>query len=214
MTDTVERASPQQGETFTERMRAKTLGRSDIQPRRGQNYNYPLRWWARPDGEIVQLQSDPNNRALYADLGFHLLADQAARGESLSEVEEWERLERPRIIAEQRVRAKLINAIRKADLKDPTLGTLIDVETIDNQTTEELEATVRDIRQHGGVIRVIEPKYRDEPEPSLLRGVETSAAHSLEDLQRKLDAPGSRATTIEGVGKDPIDESRRRRPGA
>ena len=79
----------------------------------------------------MQLQSDPNNRALYADLGFHLLADQAARGESLSEVEEWERLERPRVIAEQRERAKLINAIRKAEAKDPTL-LLIDSTTIDN----------------------------------------------------------------------------------
>jgi hypothetical protein len=197
-------------ETFTERMQAKTLGRSDIQPRRGQNYNYPLRWYARPDGEIVRLQSDPNNRALYADLGFHLLADVTARGESMSEVDEWERLEQPRIVAEQRKRAKLINAIRKADLKDPTLGTLIDTETIDTQTTEELEATIIDIRKHGGVVRVLEPKYRDEPEP-LLRGVETAqAAIGIEDLERKLTAPGAQSRTIEGTGKDPIDEARRR----
>jgi hypothetical protein len=197
-------------ETFTERMQAKTLGRSDIQPRRGQNYNYPLRWYARPDGEIVRLQSDPNNRALYADLGFHLLADVTARGESMSEVDEWERLEQPRIVAEQRKRAKLINAIRKADLKDPTLGTLIDTETIDTQTTEELEATIVDIRKHGGVVRVLEPKFRDEPEP-LLRGVETAqAAIGIEDLERKLTAPGAQSRTIEGAGKDPIDEARRR----
>jgi hypothetical protein len=197
-------------DTFTERMQSKTLGRSDIPLRRGQNYNYPLRWWATPNGDIVQLQSDPQNRALYADLGFHLLAVTAAQGDSLSEVEEWERLERPRVIAEQRKRAKLINAIRKADLKDPTLGTLIDVETIDSQSTDELEATIRDIRAHGAVIRVVDTKFRDEPEPSLLRGVETSATNALEDLQRKLSADGARATTIEGTGKDPIDEARRR----
>jgi hypothetical protein len=195
-------------ETFTERMQAKTLGRTDIPLKRGQNYNYSLRWYVRPDGEIVQLQSDPQNRALYADLGFHILAEVAARGESMSEVEEWERLERPKIIAEQRKRAKLINAIRKADLKDPTLGTLIDTETIDTQSTEELEATILDIRKHGGVIRVTEPKYRDEPEPALLRGVETD--NSLENLVRKLTAEGAQARTIQGTGKDPIDEARRR----
>jgi hypothetical protein len=189
-------------------MQAKTLGRTDIPMKRGQNYNYPLRWYVRPDGDIVQLQSDPQNRALYADLGFHLLAEVSARGESMSEVEEWERLERPKIIAEQRTRAKLINAIRKADTKDPTLGTLIDVETIDSQSTEELEATIRSIRQHGGVIRVVEQRYRDEPEPALLQGVES--AETLEDLQRKLSDPNAQARTIQGTGKDPIDEARRR----
>jgi hypothetical protein len=200
--------SPQSGETFTERMQAKTLGRSDIQPRRGVNYNYPLRWYVRPDGDIVQLQSDPNNRALYADLGFHLLADVAARGETMSEVEEWERLERPKIIAEQRTRAKLINAIRKADLQNPVL--MLNLDTIDQDSIEELEQMIADIKAAGHKVRVIEPKYKDEPEPALLRGVETAAASSLEDLQRKLGDPNSQSRTIEGVGKDPIDEARRR----
>jgi hypothetical protein len=195
-------------ETFIDRMVEKTLGRTDIPLKRGQNYNYPLRWYATPNGDIVQLQSDPQNRALYSDLGFHLLTDVAARGETMSEVQEWETLVRPEVVAEQRKRAKLINAIRKADTKDPTLGTLIDTETIDSQTTEQLEATIKDIRAHGGVVRVVDVKYRDEPEPSLLRGIETD--ESLENLQRKLGAEGSRATTIEGTGKDPIDESRRR----
>jgi len=198
------------GETFLERMVEKTLGRTDIQPKRGQNYNYPLRWYVKPDGDIVQLQSDPQNRALYADLGFHLLAETAARGDTLSEVEEWERLERPKVIAEQRRRAKLINAIRKADQKDPTLGTLIDVETIDAQSTDELEATILAIRKHGGVVRVVDQKVHDEPEPAQLRGVETSVGDSIENLQRKLSAEGARATTIQGTGKDPIDEARRR----
>jgi hypothetical protein len=212
-------ASPRKGETFIDRMVEKTLGRTDIAPKRGQNYNYPLRWYATPNGDIVQLQSDPQNRALYADLGFHLLATVAARGEELSEVDEWERIERPKVIAEQRKRAKLINAIRKADQKDPTLGTLIDIETIDSQSTEELEDTIKEIRAKGGVVRVTEPKFRDEPEPSLLRGVETARASSLEDLQRKLGADGAQATTIEGAhtqtipnnGYDPLEQSRRAR---
>ena len=30
-------------ESFIDRMVEKTLGRTDVQPKRGQNYNYPLR---------------------------------------------------------------------------------------------------------------------------------------------------------------------------
>jgi hypothetical protein len=195
-------------ETFTERMVEKTLGRP-VQPKRGQNYNYPLRWYAKPDGDIVQLQADPQSRAYYADKGYHLLADVAARGEDMSEVEEWERLERPRIIAEQRQRAKLINAIRRTELKDPTL--LLDTEDIDSRSTPELEEMIVDIRSRGGKVRVTDtvPK-REEPLPDLLRGVETTQTNALEDLQRKLDAPGAQARTIQGTGHDPIDESRRR----
>jgi hypothetical protein len=196
-------------ETFTDRMVEKTLGRTGIQPKRGKNYNYDLRWYARPDGYIVQLQSDPQSRAYYEDKGFHILADQPARGESISEIEEWERIERPRVIAEQRRKANLINAIRKADSKDPTLSALIDLDGIDDQSIDELEATIKAIRERGTLVRVVDttPK-RGEPEPALLRGVEVT--ETLEDLQRKLGAEGSRATTIEGRGHDPIDESRRR----
>jgi hypothetical protein len=196
-------------ETFTERMVDKTLGRNGIQPKRGQNYNYALRWYARPDGYIVQLQSDPQSRAYYADKGFHLLAEVPARGETMSEIEEWERVERPRVIAEQRRKANLINAIRKADSKDPTLSALIDLDGIDDQSIEELEATIKSIRERGTLVRVVDttPK-RSEPEPALLRGVEVT--ETLEDLQRKLGAEGARATTIEGRSHDPIDESRRR----
>ncbi len=198
---------PQATETFTERMQEKTLGQA-FQPKRGQNYNYPLRWFAKPNGDIVQLQSDPQSRAYYTDKGFHLLADTVARGQSLSEVEEWERVERPRIIVEQKRKASLINAIRKADAKDPTLSALIDLDTIDAQSIEELEVTIKDIRARGTPIRVEAMRERAEPEPSLLRGVES--AETLEDLQRKLGAEGSQARTIPSVGHDPIDESRRR----
>jgi hypothetical protein len=204
-------ASPHQGESFHDRMLGKTLQRSDIPLKRGQNYNYPLRWYVRPDGDIVQLQSDPNNRALYADLGFHLLAEMPARGESLSEVEEWERLERPKVLEEQRKRAKLINAIRKADLQNPVL--MLNLDTIDEDSTEELEQMIADIKAQGHKVRVLEPKFRDDAPSPLERGVETSRM-GIEDLERKLAAPGANATTIQGTGKDPIDEARRRRPGA
>jgi len=197
-------------ETFTDRMVEKTLGRA-VQPKRGQNYNFPARWYAKPNGDIVQLQSDPQSRAYYADKGFHLLADTAARGESMSEVEEWERIERPRVIAEQRRKAALINAIRKADAKDPTLSALIDLDTIDSQSIEELEVTIKEIRSRGTPVRVEAARERAEPEPPLLRGVES--AETLEDLQRKLGAEGAQTRTIQGTGHDPIDESRRRTRG-
>src|SRR6266576_3370678 len=171
----------------------KTLGRA-VQPKRGQNYNFPARWYAKPNGDIVQLQSDPQSRAYYADKGFHLLADTAARGESMSEVEEWERIERPRVIAEQR---------RKA--------ALIDADTIDSQSIEGLEVTIKEIRSRGTPVPDEAARERAEPEPPLLRGVES--AETLEDLQRKLGAEGAQTRTIQGTGHDPIDESRRRTRG-
>jgi hypothetical protein len=201
-------------ETFTDRMVDKTLGRA-VQPKRGQNYNYPLRWYAKPDGDIVQLQSDPQARAWYADKGFHLLAESPARGELLSEVEEWERVERPKLIEQQVRKAKLINAIRRTESKDPTLGVLVDVEDLDDRSIEDLEEVVRDIRARGGNVRLTEAKRRPQPEEqrseALLRGVERAETNSLEDLQRKLSAEGSQARTIQGTGHDPIDESRRRK---
>ena len=181
---------------FRERMLDKTLRRGDIELKRGQNYNYPLRWYATPNGDIVQLQADPESRALYTDLGFHLLADQAARGQDLSEVEEWERIERPKVIAEQRRRAALINAIRRADQQNPTL--MLNMDTIDDDPTDELEEMITSIKAQGQKVRVVDttPKRGDAPEPQL-RGVETAATNSLEDLQRKLDDPAAQARTIE-----------------
>jgi hypothetical protein len=197
-------------QTFTDRMVEKTLGHP-VQPKRGQNYNYPLRWYAKPDGDIVRLQSDPQSRAYYADKGYHLLADVAARGESMSEIEEWEQLERPRVIAQQKRKAELINAIRRADAKDPTLSVLVDLDRIDDESIEALEDMVKDIRARGTPIRVVSTPARAEPVPDLLRGVEVAETNSLEDLQRKLNAEGAQTRTIQGTGHDPIDESRRRR---
>lgn len=179
-------------DTFSERMIGKTLGQT-VQPKRGQNYNYALRWYARTDGEIVQLQSDPQARAYYSDKGFHILADQPGRGEAMSEVEEWERIERPKLIKEQIQRAKYINAIRKTDERNPTL--LLDIDDIDHWSLEQLEAEVKDIRERGGKIRLTEPPIPKQPEP-MLQGVEK--ADSLEDLQRKLGADGAQTRTIQG----------------
>ena len=196
-----------QGETFIDRMVEKTLGRP-VQPKRGQNYNYPLRWYAKADGDIVQLQSDPQSRAYYADKGYHLLADQAARGEAMSEVEEWERIERPKLIAEQKVRARLINAIRKADQSDPTL--LLDIDGIDEETTEQLEERIHDIRAHGHKVRLTDVKIRVPAEHTPdLGGIETNQSMALEDLDRKLEAPGAQTMTIQGA--QATEESRRRR---
>jgi hypothetical protein len=163
-------------DAFIDRMVDKTLGRTDVPLRRGQNYNYPTRWYATPNGDIVQLQSDPQNRALYADLGFHLLADTPARGQSMSEVEEWERIERPKLIVEQKRRANLINTIRRADSQNPML--MLNLDTIDEDSTEELEQMIKDIRAQGHNVRVTESGVRqrgrtvadDEPAQAQRRG--------------------------------------------
>ena len=48
----------------------------------------------------------------------------------MSEVEEWERIERPKVIAEQQAAGRtLINAIRRADSQNPTL--MLNLDTID-----------------------------------------------------------------------------------
>lgn len=81
--------------------------------REGISYNFPLKWFAKPDGSIVQLQSDPQNRAYYQDKGFSLLdADQERR---------WLSIERPRLLQVQQEKAHLINSLRTARDLDPVL---------------------------------------------------------------------------------------------
>src|SRR5215831_16195399 len=84
------------------------------QPKKGQNYNYPLRWFLKPDGSVVQLQGDPQNRAYYTDKGYHELREQPGRGGERSEVEQYLQVEYPKILEVQREKAALINAIRRA----------------------------------------------------------------------------------------------------
>jgi hypothetical protein len=147
------------------------------------SYNFPLMWYRRPDGDIVQLQSDPNNRAMYEDLGFVLLRP--------SEVREWEQEIRPEVILEQKHKARLITAIRRLETRVPQL-VLDDEENLgfgdmDVDTLQEVfddycnEFSVR------GRLPPIPPERKSSTD-SNLAGVETNAMRSREEFEGKLQA--------------------------
>jgi hypothetical protein len=180
------------------------------QPRRGQNYNYPLRWYLKPDGSVVQLQGDPQNRAYYADKGYHEMREQPGRDGGRSEVEQYLKVEYPAILKTQRDKAALINAIRRAGERYRDLQL---EDTFDDYSVEEIREYLKQIKEETGKdIRVIMPKRQAAREAAedarLLAGVETSETMSIEGLQAKLEA--GRHQTIQGAGYDPLEQARRR----
>ena len=181
------------------------------QPRRGQNYNYPKRLFLKPDGSVVALQGDPQNRAYYQDKGYRLLSEAPARGGGKSEVRQYLEDAYPQILAEQRQKAAIINAIRKAGerYKDLSLE-----DTFDDYTVGELREYLAQIKEETGKdIRVIMPRRQQAAQEAadarLLAGVETSDTASIEGLQSKLER--GREATFQGTGYDPIEQSRRSR---
>lgn len=181
-----------------------------LTPRRGQNYNYPLRWYLKPDGSVVQLQGDPQNRAYYADKGFHEMREQPGRDGGRSEVEQYLEVEYPQILKVQREKAALINAIRRAGERYRDLSL---EDTFDDYSVEEIREYLKQIKEETGKdIRVIMPKRaaaREAAEDArLMAGVETSETMSIEALQAKLE--GGRSQTIQGTGYDPIEQAARR----
>jgi hypothetical protein len=188
--------------TFIDRLLDQTAPAA-AQPKRGQNYNYPLRWYLKPDGSVVQLQGDPQNRAYYSDKGYHEMRESPGREGGLSEVEQYLKVEYPKILKTQREKAALINAIRRAGERYRDLQL---EDTFDDYSVEEIREYLKQIKEETGKdIRVILPKRaaaREAAEDArLMAGVETSETMSIEGLQAKLS---------QGSGYDPIDQARRR----
>jgi len=176
------------------------------QPKVGQNYNYPLRHYLKPDGSVVALQGDPQNRAYYADKGYHEMRETPSREGGLSELEQYQTVEYPKILEQQREKANLINAIRRAGER---YRDLMLEDTFDDYSVEEIREYLRQIKDETGKdIRVIKPKRQvareSAEEKRLLAGVETSASMSIEGLEAKLNA---------SHGYDPLEQSRRRQRG-
>lgn len=167
------------------------------QPRHGQNYNYPQRLYLKPDGTVVALQGDPQNRAYYQDKGYHLLSEQPGRGGAKSELKQYVEDEYPKILAEQKEKASIINAIRKAGERDRN-SVLED--TFDGWSVEQLRNYLQQIKEETGkTIRIVVPRNtpqarQQEAENRLLQGVETG--ETIESLQAK-------------VGYDPLEQARR-----
>lgn len=181
------------------------------QPKRGQNYNYPLRHYLKADGAVVLLQGDPQSRAYYQDKGYHLLSEAPGRGGGKSEVRQYLEDEYPQILKQQREKAAIINAIRKAGERYRDLSL---EDTFDDYTVEELREYLKQIKEETGKdIRVIVPKRQqvaqDAADARLLTGVDTTDTQSIEGLQSMLER--GRERTLEGTGYDPIDQARRGR---
>src|SRR5262252_1114533 len=179
-----------------ERLESRATTPTNPNANHGLNYNYPLAWYRRPDGHIVQLQSDPNNRAMYEDLGFVLLRPAEAR--------EWETDVRPQVVLEQKKKARLITAIRKLESIVPQF-VLDDDENVEfaDKTLEELQELFDGYCEQFGQkprLPAIKPD-KDSPRDSRLVGVETSQTMSPAELEGKL---------TRGQGYDPTRESRRR----
>jgi len=161
------------------------------QPKRGQNYNFPLRLFLKPDGEVVRLQGDPISLAYYQAKGFHLLSDQATRGQPKSEVDQWLEDEYPKILEEQKEKANIINAIRRAMQTDRNLN--IAEDGWEEYTVEEMRDVLQQIKEeHGKTIKVIKPRVKNPPVADrMLSGVETTDQMSIEGLAAKRQRGGN-----------------------
>ena len=182
--------------SLLERLEARAAPSGTATPHHALNYNYPLAWYRRPDGDIVQLQSDPNNRAMYEDLGFVILR--------LAEVKEWEQEVRPEVVAQQKRKAQLITGIRSLVARHPQMQMLPDDDfALREMDIPELEAEFASLCEQAGykprLPRI--PPEKAAPKEQLLMGVETSASHTQEEIASKMQR---------GEGYDPIDQARRR----
>jgi len=171
-----------------------------VEAKRGQNYNYPLMWYMRTDGEVVRLQGDPNNRAYYRDKGYVELRTQAPAGQ-MSEVEIWEQTERPRVLQQQRRKAAIINTIRRIEGRTPGVEVSAD---FDIMSIEECEAFLKELGEKTGqttavVMGRVRETSADAEERRIMADVETGS--SIEELQAKLSPRNY----------DPLEESRRRK---
>lgn len=156
------------------------------QPRRGQNYNYPLRRYLLPDGRVELLQGDPHNRAYYEDKGYHLMSEAPGRDGRLSEVEQYVQVEYPKILAEQREKAAIINAIRKAGEKDRNFSFEDDFDLL---SLEEMREEFKRIQaDYGKPIRISKSRAAaraDATRDRLLQGVETTDQTSIEAVEQR-----------------------------
>ena len=185
-----------------ERLEARATTPTTPNTNRGLNYNYPLAYYRRPDGDIVQLQSDPNNRAMYEDLGFVMLRPPEAR--------EWEQDIRPGVILEQKTKARIITAIRRLERTIPQMVVVEDQlgsdDLLSDKTTDELQEIFDGYCEQFGVsekarrLPAIKPEKVSAGGDARMSGVET--AMSKEELEGKL---------MRGQGYDPTREAARRR---
>jgi len=164
-------------EQWDEKIAARRRPDDEVAPRHPLAYNYPLRWYRRPDGDIVQLQGDPNNLAMYEDLGFVVLSPRETR--------EWLENIQPRVVEQQRRCALLITAMRRFAQRE---GIVLEYDEMNRDPSallfsdlslQELEEFFAELaEQYPGKLRMPrtkadrQPSTRAQSDPNL-RGIET-----------------------------------------
>lgn len=180
-----------------EELKARTV--VGTQPARGLNYNYALRLYMRPDGMVVSLQGDPQNRAYYRDKGFVELSETRPADGGLSERQRYEREYHPQIVAEQRRKAEAINMVRRIGQHNPSLNVEYPWETMSTEQCAEVAlALAKKTGMPSNLYAVPIPTEPAPAEERLLAGVETAEQATLEGLQAKLASQ---------QGYDPIDQA-------
>lgn len=174
---------------------------------RGPAYNVPDAWYMTPRGEILKLQGDAWNRAYYEDMGCAYLRP--------DEVREWEQDIRPKVIAEQRRKAALINACRRIAAKNEATKAMVADAVHDDTTIPELEEVLKDLGKATNtpvnvyLKRETEALEARELPDSEARGVEIGTAEAFQaKIARGQARPGGprrdQTTMIEGTGYDPF----------
>jgi hypothetical protein len=178
-------SSPAGAPGLLERLKARTS--AVRQPGRGPVYNHPPLWYARPDGDVVRLQGDPQNRAYYEDKGFAVLRP--------DEVAEWETVVRARVIAEQRRTANFITQIRRIVARNPMVEVLDDLNAASVAELEGILAELGGVSSGVAVIgrRAQAPVEDDPPDTGTEMGsgdalAEKIARSALRDERQKRGA--------------------------
>jgi len=195
----VREADPEELTSFQRELRAQTAEPGETTysnyARPAKNYNYPLKWFAKHDGSIVQLQGDPQNTSYYRAKGFHELTG--------AQVERYLKVERVQILRIQQEKAQLIEALREQISRDPNLRASISIATErawDNMTVAELETFMAEVlglpdpsgkprRKLRAPQRLIDAENKKAQAESdrMVAGIETAENQSMEGLQRMLE---------------------------
>jgi len=161
-------------------------------------YNNPYLWYMKTDGEVVQLQGDPGNRAYYEEKGFVVLRPEEVSAYLRDQVRQVpdgrggfkKEVVRPAVrrlvIKEQQRRALLITTIRNITQKNPSVEL---TGSLSVTPTEELEQLLQQLRGSQSInFTLLEARQRnraEEYDDTLADGVELESGAELE---RKLAA--------------------------
>jgi len=168
----------------------------------GVTYNHANRFFARPDGLVVELQGGPPAIAYYVQKGYHLL--------SAEETERWLKVERPVVVRAQLRKAQLINANRRVIKLNPQIEGGLPADWDEDQsrmTIAELEEQNLMLNQMSGQARVSlprPPRLVDNETAEVDRqliGIDTAANVSKEDLDRQLASQPLSMPRARGQGR-------------